>query len=207
MHPRRLLPLAVIAAVLPAGAAAQDLAAGKALYAPCVACHGEFGEGKVELNAPAIGGQEPWYLERQLLNFRAGLRGSDPSDVYGMQMKPMASVLVDDAAVRNAVAYVASLKPPSRPKPTIDGDADAGKMVYLTCSACHGAEAAGSEPMNAPSLRNQHDWYLVRQLQSFKSGLRGVHPKDTFGMQMKPMADTLGDEAAIHNVVAYIVSL
>ena len=46
----------VTAALLPAAVlAAGDVEAGKALYAPCIACHGQNGEGNPELNSPGYG--------------------------------------------------------------------------------------------------------------------------------------------------------
>lgn len=197
--------VSMAAMLLAAPAVAQDAAAGKALFAPCVACHGENGEGNKDMNAPAIGGQEGWYVARQLANFKSGVRGADAKDTFGMQMKPMADTLADEAAIKNVAAYVASLRP-AKPAATLGGDAAAGEAIYQTCAACHGADAGGQEAMNAPSLRNQHDWYLARQLQHFKDGVRGTNAKDTFGAQMKPMAETLVDEAAAKNVIAYIVS-
>lgn len=50
-------------------------------------------------------------------------------------------------------------------------------------------------------------WNLVRQLQDFKSGVRGSNPKDTYGAQMKSMAAMLANDQAINNVVAYIRTL
>ena len=61
--------------------------------------------------------------------------------------------------------------------------------------------------MNAPRLSGISDWYLVRQLSNFKSGIRGIHPADTFGAQMSWMTTVLPDEAAINDVVAYINTL
>jgi cytochrome c oxidase subunit 2 len=61
--------------------------------------------------------------------------------------------------------------------------------------------------LNAPKLSGQGAWYLERQLRQFKAGARGTHDKDTFGKMMAPMAATLGDDAAVANVVAYIASL
>ena len=52
--------------------AAGDATKGKAAYAVCAACHGANGMGNKALNSPSIAGQEPWYLERQLNNFKAG---------------------------------------------------------------------------------------------------------------------------------------
>ena len=144
---------------------------GKALYAVCVACHGTDGAGNKALNSPRIAGQEIWYLERQLKNFKTGVRGANSKDVYGMQMRPMA-----------------------------------GKAAYMICQTCHGAKGEGNKALNAPKLINQQDWYMVRQLKGFKEGLRGTHPKDVYGMQMRPMSMTLADDKAINNVVSYIVT-
>ena len=52
-----------------------------------------------------------------------------------------------------------------------------------------------------------NDWYLARQLQNFKSGVRGVHPEDEYGFQMTSMVQALADEQAINDVVAYINTL
>ena len=47
---------------------------------------------------------------RQLKNYRQGLRGYDPKDTYGVQMKPMAATLASDQAVTDVVAYINSLR-------------------------------------------------------------------------------------------------
>ncbi len=87
------------------------------------------------------------------------------------------------------------------------GDAAAGKPLYAVCAACHGLQAEGNPALHAPKLSGQGDWYLKRQLKYFKNGARGTHDKDVFGKMMAPMAATLGDDAAIDNVVAYIETL
>jgi cytochrome c oxidase subunit 2 len=51
------------------------------------------------------------------------------------------------------------------------------------------------------------DWYMVIQLQKFRSGLRGDHPEDIYGLQMVPFATLLPDEQALVDVVAYINTL
>ncbi len=184
---------------------AQDTEAGKASYAICAACHGANAEGNKALNAPALAGQEAWYLERQLKNFKGGIRGTG-ADVLGAQMAPMAAMLATDADVKNVAAFIAALSPASI---THDGggDAAAGQALYATCAACHGAGGEGNAGLNAPRLSVQQDWYLVRQLENFKSGARGAHADDAFGAQMRPMAMMLADAAAVKNVVAYIASL
>ena len=87
------------------------------------------------------------------------------------------------------------------------GDADRGKALYAVCATCHGAAAQGMQEMNAPALAGREEWYLIRQLQNFKSGIRGSNPKDTYGLQMAPMAQVLADQQAIEDVAAYLRSL
>jgi|TARA_Y100000310_G_C20693991_1_gene824195 cytochrome c553 len=183
--------------------AAGDPAKGKALYMVCATCHGMSGEGNQLLNAPVTGGQSEWYVTRQLNNYRVGIRGTDPKDAFGMQMRPMAMTLANDQAVADVAAYVASLKPPA-PAQTIEGNAEAGKTAFVTCVACHGDKGQGNETLNAPKLVGQHDWYMVRQIKAFKSGLRGTHAKDIYGMQMRPMAMLLATDQQINDVAAYI---
>ena len=187
--------------------AAGDATKGKAAYAVCAACHGANGMGNKALNAPRIAGQEPWYLERQLNNYKKGIRGANPKDSYGMQMRPMALTLANDQAVSDMAAYVSSM-PASKPsESTVKGDATAGKASYMICQACHGPTGGGNKALNAPRLTGLQDWYIVRQLKNFKSGARGTKAGDTYGMQMRPMALTLTTDAAINNVAAYIATL
>jgi cytochrome c oxidase subunit 2 len=201
------LALSFLCGVAPFSTAyAADAAAGKAAYAVCAACHGQQGEGNQAMNAPRLAGQQGWYIKRQLESYRNGLRGTAPGDTHGMQMRPMAMSVADPAAVDNLIAYIGTF--PDKPNaPTVQGDVAAGKTAYGVCSACHGANAEGNEQMGGPRLVGQDDWYLVRQIQGYQKGLRGYDPKDTFGMQMKPMAATLSSEKAINDVVAYINSL
>jgi cytochrome c oxidase subunit 2 len=87
------------------------------------------------------------------------------------------------------------------------GDAERGKTLYATCGACHGANGEGLEALNAPKLAGQEEWYVIRQLENFKNGVRGNNPRDTYGMQMAPMAQTLVDAQAMQDVAAYIRTL
>jgi len=83
------------------------------------------------------------------------------------------------------------------------GDAAAGQAAYAVCSACHGPQGQGNPQLNAPKLAGQAGWYLTRQLQNFKLGVRD---KEQFAQQMDAFAATL-DDTSIKNVVAYINSL
>jgi cytochrome c oxidase subunit 2 len=83
-------------------------------------------------------------------------------------------------------------------------NATAGSSLYGICSACHGTQGQGMLALNAPKIAGQSDWYLRRQIENYRNGLRGVHEDDTYGNQMAQMANALADNAAINNVVAHI---
>jgi cytochrome c553 len=186
--------------------AAQDspaIPADKFVY--CTVCHGIQMSGNSVIQAPRLSGMDSWYIERQLLSFKAGWRGAHDDDTYGQEMRPMAAVLSDKeiAAVSQYVDQVTS----ALPAQTVDGDAERGKSLYLSCAACHGADASGNEMLASPALTGLNDWYLLTQLQNFKSGVRGSHPADTYGLQMKAAASLLTDEQAMKDVVRYISSM
>jgi len=87
------------------------------------------------------------------------------------------------------------------------GDAAKGKAAYAICGACHGANGEGLKAFSAPRISGQHEWYIVRQLKNFKSGVRGADPKDIFGMKMRPMAMTLATDQDIADMAAYLSTL
>ncbi len=187
-------------------AAEPDPAQGAPQYAVCTSCHGAQGEGMQALNAPKLAGQDPWYLKRQLQNYRDGLRGYHEDDVYGSQMAPMARTLATEAAIDNVVAHIGTL-PDAEPAETVSGNVRAGEKRYVVCAYCHGDEGQGLQAMNAPRLAGMTDWYLARQLENFRQGVRGEHPQDYYGKQMGFMGRILQDQQAINDVVAYINTL
>ncbi len=190
------------------GRARAGIARGAELYDTCEPCHGATAGGNESLGAPSIAGLPLWYLETQLTKFRSGVRGAHPSDLEGHRMRPMARSLNLEGDVSSVAEYVASL--PGRPAPQTlaGGDPVAGATAYSTvCVVCHGPDAMGLEAMGAPTLVNQADWYMIRQLDKFKSGMRGADPRDVQGQQMAAMSATLGDHQAMLDVIAYIRTL
>ena len=185
---------------------AGDPLIGQATYPVCASCHGSQGEGVVALNSPKLSGQETWYLETQLRNFKNGVRGAHEDDVYGQQMAPMAAVLADEAAIRNIAAYISTL-PEHSVDTSLSGDVERGQHLYQTCGTCHGVNGEGNYATHSPRLRGQEDWYVKRQLQNFIGGVRGVHREDLFGPQMRSMSRMLRTEKDINDVVAYINTL
>jgi cytochrome c oxidase subunit 2 len=83
-------------------------------FALCVACHGADGSGNPALKAPPIAGQPDWYVYEQLRKYKSGVRGSNPNDVAGGQMRAIALGLGDDKALHDLARYVADL-PVKRP--------------------------------------------------------------------------------------------
>ena len=88
-----------------------------------------------------------------------------------------------------------------------EGDPAQGQAMYAVCAACHGTNGEGNQALNAPKLAGQEDWYLRRQIDYYKRGIRGTQPGDEFGPQMAPMANTLATPAMVSNVAAYIATL
>jgi len=183
-----------------------DAVAGAAQYAVCTACHGAQGEGLQALNAPKISGQEPWYLRRQLNNFKEGLRGTHDDDIFGKTMVPFANILANDAAIENVIAHIQTF--PDNPAPaTIQGDVINGERLYGVCAYCHGRDAEGIQAINAPRMAGMTDWYLANQLKNFGAGVRGQHPQDFYGKQMGFMGRTVHSDEAIADLVAFINTL
>lgn len=171
----------------------------------CMTCHGAYGIGNVGIDAPRLAGMEPWYLRRQLENFRSGIRGTHPEDEGGIAMQPMAASL-SDASIDDIVSWVGEWDfVPA--EITIERNAEAGQRLYQTCATCHGVNGEGNEALGAPQLAGQNDWYLVTQLKNFRAGYRGTHVEDTFGQQMRVMSQSLNNDDQINNVVAYINTL
>jgi cytochrome c553 len=66
------------------------------------------------------------------------------------------------------------------------GSADEGQSKSTACTACHGPNGNSANP-EWPSLAGQHEQYIRKQLQAFKSGAR----KNPL---MSPMAMSLSDD-------------
>jgi cytochrome c oxidase subunit 2 len=110
-------------------------------------------------------------------------------------------VIVDSE--KDFQAWLATQPTYAQTRAAAAGDVAAGQATYAVCSACHGPQGEGNPQLNAPKLAGQAGWYLARQLQNFKLGMRD---KEQFAQQMDAFAATL-DDTAMKNVVAYIGSL
>lgn len=98
------LPVPVVASSLQG-----DAAQGAKLYqSKCGACHGGQAEGNPAFSAPRLTAVGDRYLQTQVEHFRSGLRGYDPADRYGKQMKLMAGT-VSEAELLDILAHLNSL--------------------------------------------------------------------------------------------------
>jgi len=181
--------------------------AGRLLYnSTCKTCHGESAEGNKKFLAPTLANNNDWYLYRQLMNYRNGIRGYDAHDTLAFQMAAMAKTLKDSIAARDIIAYIKIL-PGVNVETAIAGDIKNGKNIYQgICGSCHGPNASGNEKLNAPRLNGLNDWYLKEQILKFKKSIRGAHPDDKLGAQMIAMMAMLPDEQSINDVIAYMQS-
>ncbi len=82
----------------------------------------------------------------------------------------------------------------------------AGRALYSACAPCHGVRGEGVAKAGAPSLAGQERAYLIRQLEAFRSGLRGADPADAEGGAMRGVAAGLED-AAIADLVTFVETL
>jgi cytochrome c oxidase subunit II len=87
------------------------------------------------------------------------------------------------------------------------GNIEKGKVLYRTCSACHGGAAEGNARLHAPALTNLDSWYAYRQLKNFKKGIRGYLSQDSTGVQMATIAQSLKDTTEMQDLISYIESL
>jgi cytochrome c oxidase subunit 2 len=163
----------------------------------CMDCHLTTGMGIREMNAPSIAGLPRWYVTDQLRKFRREERGShdeDPSGVL-MQMKAMTLGERDLVFVGK---YIESLVPNTKRNTLSLESSSVGERLYgANCIACHGEQGEGVRSERAPPLSRQPDWYLLKQMENFRSGKRD-HADDASIEEV--------DEDSAREIVAWIVA-
>ena len=83
--------------------------------------------------------------------------------------------------------------------------ASAAEPDYSYCTVCHGAQGNGNAAIHAPKIAGIESWYLKRQLEHFRGGLRGTQPADVPGGEMQPVGAALDDEA-IEKIAVFVGS-
>ncbi len=186
----------------------KNINRGKNLYTSCIACHGEMAQGIHHFKAPSLISLDSWYIVAQIEKYKTGLRGNNPKNSLDMQMRPFALMLSNKQDMNDVAAYISSLKQTysESPKKTVNADITRGKQLYSTCIACHGTDGKGDKSLNSPSLVGQHDWYILKQLQNFKDGLRGTAKGDSTGAIMRHAALAIGGENSMKDLSSYIAT-
>lgn len=175
----------------------------------CAACHGPKGEGNELLKSPAIASLPSWYVAAQLAGFREGRRGINPQDTSGVLMAAIAKMLKPDQ-VRSLAAHVESmdLVIPKMADNRADVDVSNGMLLWQErCMECHRYNGSGELAFGSPPLIGRQDWYLLAQLEKFKTGHRGAVKGDENGAKMVRSVQFLEDRQAMRDVVAYIMTL
>ena len=171
----------------------------------CTVCHGAQLKGNINIGAPRLSGLSQWYIERQLLNFKQGIRGAHHDDDRGMEMRPMV-INLSAAQIKDIAQWVAATKSPP-PKQTVTANRQAGKQLFGSCAACHGSQGKGNEAIGAPALTGLNDWYLITQLNHFRQQIRGAHATDLYGQQMLAASAVISSDEDVENLAAYISTL
>jgi len=171
----------------------------------CTSCHSDKAEGSEASQAPAIAGLDKSYIVRQLNNFKHGIRGHKNDDSYAQAMSSIAQT-ISESEIRSLAQYIQSIPinnliQENRPISL------RGRGLYSGCSSCHGPNGEGNKNLDTPRISNQHIWYLKKQLEKFRSDLRGTDNKDYFGIQMNSMAKDIKGQDDIETLVNYISSL
>jgi cytochrome c553 len=165
---------------------AADITAGEQKAATCMGCHGPKGKSS-SAQWPNLAAQQSPYIINQLNAFKTGTRNNP-------MMQSMAANL-SDGDINNLAAYYSSQPPVSA-----GGDPNlvkSGQAKASMCLGCHGSSAEGNGQF--PRLAGQHPDYLVRQLSSFKEGVRK-------NGHMQAIAGTLAEED-MKALAAYFGSL
>ncbi|PQJ29564.1 c-type cytochrome [Rubritalea profundi] len=76
-------------------------------------------------------------------------------------------------------------------------------VFQTTCATCHGEKGEGIQELMTPSIASLPRWYLEEQIQKFRNGQRGNHPKDLNGQKMRAAISALSADE-INEALDYI---
>ncbi|MDP2794538.1 MAG: c-type cytochrome [Sulfurisoma sp.] len=165
----------------------------------CASCHAMDGNSVIPEN-PKISGMDAGYLERQMADFKSGVRKS-----------PVMSgiiPLVDGKEFAALAGHFSAQKPgkgvAADPRLVAEGKAifDEGIVgsAVPACSGCHNEDGSGTEKY--PRVAGQHTAYVVQQMLNFKSGERANDSRALMRAVAKRM-----NEKEIRAVAEYVATL
>jgi len=162
----RLLTAAILAAVIPGLAAAQDARRGATLAAQaCAVCHGADGRSRIA-GIPSLAGQQAGFITIQTILFREGIRQVPAMTLVAANMP--------DKDIEDLAAFYASLPPgPAEDRRARDPALFAAGQALIGprhCGVCHLPTLVGREQM--PRLVGQREEFLARTMVEYRDGRR-----------------------------------
>ena len=157
----------------------------------CTWCHGGSANGYSP--APALAGQRPQYVEKQLANFRAHTRDNP----FARQYMWGAARNLDAPSVRNLATYFASL-PPRAASDGVPNLVALGRTIYqegmpdaniVACVVCHGPNAEGIREI--PRLGGLDYSYLKRRLEQWSQGYHAAAGPPMISISSKLSSDQM----------------
>jgi len=147
--------------------AVPDFEHGAVLFAQCVACHGDEGQGLSDGSTPRIAGQHFHVLVKQLVDFRRGKR-------WDFRMEQRANSHLGGFQDIADVAFYLNAQPRRSSGGASSSESLAnGAILYASnCASCHGEQGEGDDIEAVPMLAGQHPAYLLRQMYDAVDGRR-----------------------------------
>ena len=181
--------------------AAGNAKAGKAKAVSCGGCHGADGN-SANPAWPKLAGQHADYIAKQLADFKAGKKRSDPlmaGQVASLSSQDMADLGAFFAAKTGSQGAASEKLAAAGAKLYRGGNKKKG---VAACIACHGPTGAGNPAANFPKLGGQHAAYVEKAMKDFRSGKR----TNDANKMMQNIAEKMSDKE-IKAVASYISGL
>jgi cytochrome c553 len=126
----------------------------------CESCHGKAALGNATEIIPALAGQIPLYLVKELVDLADGNRS-----LPEMHRVVARKSLTKPQALRDVATYLSKLPPHPQPEVGDGAQLGRGKQFYEgLCAFCHGPQGEGNAEHATPSLQRQHYSYLLAQM-------------------------------------------
>jgi cytochrome c553 len=177
----------------------------------CAVCHGQSGQGRIEIFAPSLAGMPEWYHNKQMAMFMDGRRKALPEEGHGHSYGDLMirfSKQIEPEELKKLAAYYARLTP-FKIKDLFGGDAKKGRNIYNgrgACINCHLNDGNGKKDAGAPPITIIPGWYFLRQMKAFREGYRGAHTKEEITQCMVRAANRLNEDDC-KDLVAYLAEL
>ena len=109
------------------------------------------------------------------------------------------ALALDEKSIAFVGRHIESLAPNPGRNTLARNATDVSKTLYQKrCADCHGSDGQGDRSNRVPPLTSQQDWYLLAQIENFKTGKRSHFEND---------ASLDLEEGPLRSIVAWICSL